>query len=164
MECSLTELVRAGDVHQQQRLRLLQSDVRDARTPGMDIVLAMNFSYYLFMDRAALLDYFRGTLAQLAPDGILFLDAYGGYEAPMVLQEPRECEGFTYIWDQAEFNPIDSQMQCYIHFEFPDGSRMDRAFSYRWRLWTLPEIRELLLADNPGVIINSRLRGYGDCC
>ena len=40
---------------QQQRLRLIQSDVRDARTPGMDVVLAMNFSYYLFMDRSAML-------------------------------------------------------------------------------------------------------------
>lgn len=37
-------------------------------------------------------------------------------------------------------------MDCYIHFAFPDGSRMDRAFSYRWRLWTLPELREMLAA------------------
>ena len=36
-------------------------------------------------------------------------------------------------------------MSCYIHFRFPDGSRMNRAFSYHWRLWTLPELRELLL-------------------
>ena len=36
-------------------------------------------------------------------------------------------------------------MNCHIHFEFPDRSRMDQAFSYYWRLWTLPEIRELLI-------------------
>jgi hypothetical protein len=35
-------------------------------------------------------------------------------------------------------------MECNIHFEFPDGSRFDKAFSYQWRLWTLPEIREIL--------------------
>ena len=63
--------------------------------------------------------------------------------------EPRECEDddgndFTYIWEQASFNPIDSCMTCHIHFEFPDKSRMDKAFSYHWRLWTLPEIREIL--------------------
>ena len=46
---------------------------------------------------------------------------------------------------RADFNPIDSSMNCHIHFAFPDGSRMERAFSYAWRLWTLPEIRELLL-------------------
>ena len=32
----------------------------------------------------------------------------------------------------------------HIHFEFTNGTRMKRAFSYEWRLWTLPEIRELL--------------------
>ena len=35
-------------------------------------------------------------------------------------------------------------MDCHIHFAFPDGSRINRAFSYHWRLWTLPEIREIL--------------------
>ena len=60
------------------------------------------------------------------------------------IEEERECDGFTYIWEQASFNPIDGMMDCHIHFTFPDGSRMDRAFSYRWRLWTLPELREML--------------------
>ena len=35
-------------------------------------------------------------------------------------------------------------MRCHIHFAFPDGSRLKKAFTYDWRLWTLPEIRELL--------------------
>ncbi len=35
-------------------------------------------------------------------------------------------------------------MKCFIHFELPDGSRMDKAFRYEWRLWTIPEIREIL--------------------
>ena len=62
----------------------------------------------------------------------------------MELEESRECEGYSYIWEQAAFNPIDSLMTCHIHFAFPDGSRLERAFSYHWRLWTLPEIQELL--------------------
>jgi hypothetical protein len=33
---------------------------------------------------------------------------------------------------------------CHIHFKFPDGSKIKRAFSYEWRLWTLPELREIL--------------------
>ena len=129
---------------QQARIELFCGDVRDERPGPADIILAMNFSYYLFLARAELLAYFRATRRGLKNDGILFLDAYGGYEAPRVLQEPRSCDGFTYIWDQASFNPIDSCMDCHIHFEFSDHSRIDRAFSYRWRLWTLPEIRELL--------------------
>lgn len=128
----------------QQNIELVAADVREVLEPKVDIVLAMNFSYYLFLTREAMIEYFSGVKASLLPGGLFFLDAYGGYDAPREIIEPRECGDFTYIWEQASFNPIDAQMQCYIHFEFPDGSRMDRAFSYYWRLWTPPEIREML--------------------
>ena len=36
-------------------------------------------------------------------------------------------------------------MFCHIHFRFPDKSRMDKAFSYNWRLWGGREIEDLLL-------------------
>ena len=130
---------------EQSRISLHCQDVRASGNDGQDVVLAMNFSYWLFEQRAQMLDYFKQVYADLVEDGVFFLDAYGGYEAPKELTEERECEGFTYIWDQARFNPINSRMHCYIHFTFPDGSRMDKAFSYTWRLWTLPEIKELLL-------------------
>ena len=137
------------DQQQAGRIELVHADVLHARPGLVDIILAMNFSYFLFLKREELKAYFESARDGLVSDGILFLDAYGGYEAPMVLTEPRECEdedgnAFTYIWEQAEFNPIDSCMTCNIHFEFPDKSRMESAFSYHWRLWTLPEIRELL--------------------
>ncbi|MDX1569356.1 MAG: class I SAM-dependent methyltransferase [Xanthomonadales bacterium] len=127
------------------RIELVKADVRAPGTPAVDAVLAMNFSYYLFDDRSAMRGYFESVRGSLGPDGLFFLDAYGGYEAHCDIEEPRECDGFTYIWEQADFNPIDQSMTCYIHFEFPDGSRLDRAFVYPWRLWVLPEIRELLL-------------------
>jgi len=137
------------DSHQRERIQLLNDDVLQARPGLSDIILAMNFSYFLLLERDDLREYFVNALEGLVSDGILFLDAYGGYEAPMVLEEPRECldqngKEFTYIWEQASFNPIDSCMTCNIHFEFPDKSRIDKAFSYHWRLWTLPEIREIL--------------------
>jgi SAM-dependent methyltransferase len=131
-------------VEEQARVTLVHDDVIDSDVEPADIVLAMNFSYYLMMERSELLEYFESVHEGLVDDGIFFLDAYGGYDAPKVLEEERECDGFTYIWDQAAFNPIDSSMHCRIHFDFPDGSRMDSAFDYYWRLWTLPEIRELL--------------------
>lgn len=133
------------DDDQRSRIQLLHENVLHT-DPGLaDIVLAMNFSYYLFLTREELLEYFRCVHAGLMDDGILFLDAYGGYDAPREIEEKRECEGFTYIWEQASFNPIDASMTCHIHFEFPDRSRLDKAFSYHWRLWTLPEIRDLLI-------------------
>jgi hypothetical protein len=36
-------------------------------------------------------------------------------------------------------------VRCHIHFKFPDGSKIKKAFTYEWRLWTAPELRELLL-------------------
>ena len=35
-------------------------------------------------------------------------------------------------------------MQANIHFKFSDGSQIKNAFSYDWRLWTLPELQEIL--------------------
>ncbi|KAA3650999.1 MAG: class I SAM-dependent methyltransferase [Proteobacteria bacterium] len=129
---------------QQQRIHLINEDVLTVQTAPMDMVLAMNFSYFIFMTRADMRCYFQSVYQSLAGDGVFFLDAFGGYEAAKELTEERVCDGFTYIWEQATFNPINSQMQCYIHFITDEGVRMDQAFSYHWRLWTLPEISELL--------------------
>ena len=126
-------------------LTFVKADVRDSSIANMDIVLAMNFSYFLFMQRQTLRDYFVSVKNSLEETGVFFLDAFGGYEAAKELTEERQCEGFTYIWEQASFNPINSEMQCYIHFKTDDGIEYNRAFSYYWRLWTLPELQELLL-------------------
>ncbi|MCX7554454.1 class I SAM-dependent methyltransferase [Marinicella sp. S1101] len=130
---------------QLQRIELLNDDVITASTQQLDVVLAMNFSYFIFMQRSQMIAYFSSVLEALNTDGVLFLDAFGGYEAAKELREERECDGFIYIWEQASFNPINSQMQCYIHFVLDDGTRMDKAFDYYWRLWTLPEITEMLI-------------------
>lgn len=136
----VSRLKQAGD-----RIKLLQADVLSVECAPVDAVLAMNFSYYLFDTRDRLREYFRRAKDALTGDGILFLDAFGGYEAHQELEERTEYDDFTYVWDQAEFNPINQHMTCRIHFEFADGSELKDAFVYRWRLWTLPEIRELLL-------------------
>lgn len=127
------------------RIRLIRGDVLDVHTEAVDAVLAMNFSYYLFTTRDRLRRYFEAARSALKADGILFLDAFGGYEAHQELEERTEYDEYTYVWDQSAFNPIDQHMTCRIHFEFPDGSEMRDAFVYHWRLWTLPEVRELLL-------------------
>ncbi|AHF03722.1 methyltransferase [Marichromatium purpuratum 984] len=131
------------------RLALRQADVREAATAPVDLVVAMNFSYWLLRSRETLGDYFRAVRRALAPDGVFLLDVYGGYDAPRVIREARrvadpEQGDFDYIWEQARFDPISSDLECHIHFAFDDGSRLERAFSYQWRLWTLPELRELL--------------------
>ena len=126
------------------RIQLLHADVLNVDTPAMDVVLAMNFSYWIFRTREALRGYFSRIRECLVDDGVLFLDFYGGYETMREMEEETDHDDFIYIWDQNRYNPITGDMNCQIHFKFPDGSQMKQAFTYDWRLWTLPEVQELL--------------------
>jgi len=145
LEWGRTHHVAALPAAARERIELIEGDVMNARSEPVDAVLAMNFSYYLFTTRDRLRAYFSRAREALVQDGILFLDAFGGYDAHRELEERTEYDDFTYVWDQASFDPIQHAMTCQIHFEFPDGSELKRAFEYHWRLWTLPEITELLL-------------------
>jgi hypothetical protein len=138
------------------RLRLLCDDVVQADGPRVDIVAALNFSYSVFKSRVELLRYFRKARGSLHSNGIFFVDAFGGTEAVCEDVEQRKIEksvafdgtkipAFRYTWEQASFNPVDHHVVCYIHFKLRDGTKLRRAFSYDWRLWTLPEIREIML-------------------
>lgn len=131
---------------QRSRVTLLNRNVLSARTAPVDAVLAMNFSYFLITDRAGLKQYFSRVRRGLKADGVFFLDAYGGYESFKVCREVRRINSrLTYIWNQAAYNPITGVAVCHIDFKFSDGSRLSPAFTYRWRIWTIPEIREILL-------------------
>ncbi len=132
------------DADVRQRITLLEENVLTAVSEPAQVVMAMNFSYQLFKQRDTLRDYFRTVHDSMADDGIFFLDAFGGYEAYSETREKTKHKGFTYIWEQESYNPITGDMTCHIHFHFPDKSRMKKAFTYEWRLWTLPELRELL--------------------
>jgi hypothetical protein len=54
-------------------------------------------------------------------------------------------KGFTYHWEQRSFDPISHRFVCAIHFSFPDGTMKKNAFIYDWRMWTLPELLELMV-------------------
>jgi len=129
---------------QRARVELVHSNVLTAETEPVDVLIAFNFSYFLLMKRKEMIEYYRAARRHLKSEGLFILDCYGGYEAQDVLEEERACNGFSYVWDQADFNPITHETTCHIHFHFPDNTSMKRAFTYTWRLWTLPEIREML--------------------
>jgi SAM-dependent methyltransferase len=129
---------------QQSRVTLMLANVLEAETEQVDVVGAFNFSYWIFQTRPLMLEYFRRIRDALKTDGVFFLDAFGGYEAFEEMKEKTKYDHFTYVWEQARYSPVTGEMDCYIHFKFPDKSKMKRAFSYTWRLWTLPEITELL--------------------
>jgi hypothetical protein len=107
------------------------------------MIVALNFSYCVFKTRAALRAYFANARRSLARGGVFMIDMYGGPEAEEIQQERTRLKGFTYVWDQSRFDPLSFHTLCRIHFEFRDGTRMRNAFVYDWRLWTIPELREL---------------------
>ncbi|MEM1176047.1 MAG: class I SAM-dependent methyltransferase [Pseudomonadota bacterium] len=127
------------------RVQLIESNVLTADVPKVDAMCAFNFSYWIFEERAVMLEYLKRCLDAIKDDGILFMDLFGGPDSFDESKEKTKHENFTYVWEQAEFHPVTNHMQCYIHFKFPDGSKIHRAFSYAWRLWTAPELRDLLL-------------------
>ena len=136
-------LSRVGDAAK--RVKLINGDVLEGCGEKVDAIVAHNFSYWVFHERADLKDYFRAACKGLAEGGTFLLDVYGGIEAQTEMEEDRDCEGFTYIWDQKSFDPITNNLKCAIHFRMNDGSMMRNAFTYDWRLWTLPELRDVLV-------------------
>lgn len=134
------------DTADRARVRLVEGNVMTAETPQVDILSAFNFSYYIFFTRDELRAYFAKAREALVDDGVFFLDMYGGPEAQEETKEKTKHKkhGFTYIWQQETFHPVTHFARNHIHFRFKDGSKMKKAFTYEWRLWTAPEIQELL--------------------
>ncbi len=127
-----------------ERLELIEGNVLDVCNNPVDFIQAFNFSYWCFMDRSTMLEYFSRCRAGLKKDGILFLDAYGGFEAYQVQKEKRKVGDYTFVWEQAEFNSVTYEQKCAIHFKFKDGSKLKNAFTYEWRIWGARELREIL--------------------
>ena len=132
--------------HQLERLTLVEQDVRTTGEQKFDILAAQNFSFFLFETRDTLREYFEYALGNLADEGLLFADMFGGSECYLEdRSEKRKKDGFTYIWEQKRFDPITHHADFAIHFKFPDGTKWKNAFTYSWRLWSVPEVLELLL-------------------
>lgn len=127
------------------RVTLHQANVLDGVGARADIVCALNFSYSCFKDRATLVKYFKAARRKCTKDGVFVLDCFGGWESLREEENSREVDGFDYRWEQARFNALTHEILCYIHFDFPDGSSIERAFAYDWRLWSIPELKDALL-------------------
>lgn len=124
-----------------------QLHIGDARLPSTmppDIRCAFNFSYWVFNQRAEMLDYFSAARLDLANGGMLVLDVTGGTES--LLEEPFETlfDDFSMVWQQQNYNPVDNSADLSLTFRFEDGSQIDPPYRYRWRVWSIPELTELL--------------------
>lgn len=133
--------------------------VAPPQTPHADVCSVLNFSIGYLHSRAALLRYLGHTRSALAQGGVLVLNTFGGPDAlrphcdrhaivPGREKGAAVLGPFDYLWETRHYDAATARIDCRIHFEWnePAGSRrrIDDAFVYHWRLWSLPELTEAL--------------------
>lgn len=144
------------------RVELLRADVARPlpdRLAPPDVVFVGNFSIGYLHTRAALLDYLRGVKARLDRGqggfggGVLVCDTYGGAGAFNLggltrLHPSRGRDMIRYHWVHESADPLTGMVENSISFRVErDGEVVQewpRAFVYRWRLWSIAELREAM--------------------
>ncbi|MBT3984312.1 MAG: class I SAM-dependent methyltransferase [Bacteriovoracaceae bacterium] len=134
---------------EKKRLNVLQQD-SISTTEKVDIIVAFNYSYCLFHQRSVLKQYFKHCLDSLDKDGILILDLFGGSDSEILETQVRQIhnndqiQNFDFEFVRESFNPISRKSHYHINFKYEDGPSIEKAFSYHFRMWTIPELRELM--------------------
>lgn len=126
------------------RLQLFEKDVLAGRLPAADIAVAMNFSYFIFLERPQMKKYFANVLDSLNKNGLFVLDIFGGSLCYSPNEEQTNLKTHIYYWDQQGFDPVSNRAMFYIHFKPRGQKKIERVFRYNWRMWSIPEIRDLL--------------------
>lgn len=128
---------------EQKRVTYVEGNVLDAHQKA-DMIVAFNFSYFIFKKRKQLVEYFSAVRKGLKKDGLFLIDLFGGPECQTLLEEETEYNKFSYYWDCQKFNPITNECLYAIHFKPKGGKKFKNVFTYDWRMWSLPELREIL--------------------
>jgi hypothetical protein len=118
-----------------------------------DVIAATNFPLGYFYTRASLVAYLKHVYASLKPGGIFGGDLYGGSDAFQVKRVTQKLKGpqgekVTYTWEQREACTLTNRVINALHFAVSHGGakyRLDDAFTYEWRLWSIPELSDALL-------------------
>lgn len=132
-------------------------------SPGCDVVFVGNFSIGYIHTRAALVAYLRdckrrleqgpGGRARDRRGGVFVCDTYGGAGAfrlgGLTRTHPsRGREVVRYHWVHESADPLTGMVENSIGFRVElDGEvvqELPRAFVYRWRLWSIHELREAM--------------------
>lgn len=129
---------------QQKRVTLKESNVLNFRSIKSDIVVAVNFSFYVFKERQFLKKYFRSVFLSLKPQGLFIVDCFGGPECQSPNEEEREYKDFSYFWDQMSFDAITCHAQFQIHFKRKGERKRKNVFQYDWRMWSIPELKDIM--------------------
>ena len=130
---------------EQTRMEYIKGNVLFDYTFKADVIVAFNFSYYLFKERAALVNYFKQVRKHLKKEGLFLIDLFGGTETCQKLEEPSKRKDHTYYWDCHSYNPLTADVLYYIHFKtHRDQVKHEKVFVYDWRMWNARELQEIL--------------------
>lgn len=111
-----------------------------------DITLCLNSSIFSIHSRDRLSTYFNRVYERLNKDGVFIFEIYGGPSALTTGKDevPIGIDEFTFVWEQRNVNTLTNRSENYISFRFPNGQQMRDAFSYDHRVWTLPELMDII--------------------
>ena len=135
---------------QKKRMKYVQGDVLKSEKHASQVVCAFNYSYCIFKDRSVLKKYFEAVRKSMPASGGMFvLDCFGGTESMMEGSESRTVESkklgnFKYYWECERFNPLTHECFFSIHFKEKGQKKRKQVYTYDWRLWSTPELVDLL--------------------
>ncbi|MDX2119266.1 MAG: class I SAM-dependent methyltransferase [Planctomycetota bacterium] len=126
-------------------------------TTRADVIAAINFPIGYFHRRDELVAYLQRIRRLLLPGGVFVCDLYGGSDAfkPGRTRKTLRTDDGTridYIWEQRSADPLTCRVVDALHFHIHAKRRGGRttalrklvdAFVYDWRLWSLPELRDV---------------------
>lgn len=135
---------------QKNRLTIIQGDVCHKFGESVDVNFASNFSYNCIKERSKLKQYFESVYENLDKKGIFVMDNFGGADtlAPYLDRTAGRLNGqkWYYEWELKRYNPNTSEALYYIHFSRSKTRReYPKVFTYDWRMWSLPELKDILL-------------------
>ncbi len=128
----------------QKRLKILEANVLSSQLPSADVVAALNFSFFCFKKRTDLKNYFQKVFSTLSKRGLFVMDVFGGTQCTDAIEDKEKIKDFTYYWDQENFDPVTNEALFHIHFKPKGHKKIENVFTYDWRMWSLPELRDLL--------------------
>tara|TARA_R110002072_G_scaffold1989_2_gene16345 strand:- start:65555 stop:66361 length:807 start_codon:yes stop_codon:yes gene_type:complete len=130
---------------EKERMKYIEGNVLDNFSFKADVLVAFNFSYFIFKKRQLLKDYFQKAYEGLKDDGVFMVDIFGGTECFQECVEETEHDDHSYYWDCDNYNPLTNEVLYYIHFKtHKDKKKYNKVFTYDWRHWSVREITELM--------------------
>lgn len=152
------------------KVKGLVADVRKAKAKA-DIICALNFGVCELHSRRDLMAYLTQARASLQTKGVLVCDLYGGSDRFIRSTSSKNIRidrsnTVRYRWVQEGGDETTGRVRNRIDFTVQDGPRTTRfpsAFTYDWRLWSIPELSDAMMdAGFASVEIHDRLGGARD--